>query len=143
MFDLHNTFKIIRAISPVAIGTTGTGKTSAAIDLAGYNAAEVEISYGTVTATNAVFTTLLTECATTGGTFTSVADADLIGTELLAGLAAAATRTSGTTKNVTKNLGYKGALRYIKAKVSSTITAGTPIGVNVIKGRPRFQPATA
>ena len=141
MFDLHNELKIVRAVSPVAIGTTGTGKTSAAIDLAGYNAAEISISYGTVTATNAVFTVLLTECQTTGGTFTSVADADLIGTEALAGLGAAV-RTSGTTKNVTKSVGYKGFMRYIKAKVSSTVTAGTPIGVNVVKGHPRFHPAT-
>lgn len=141
MKDLYSNVNIIRAISPVAIGTTGTGKTSNPIDLAGYDSAVVEVSYGTVTATNAVFTTLLTECATTGGTFTSVADADLIGTELDAGLAAA-TRTSGTSKNVTKRLGYKGSKRYIKVKVSSTITAGTPIGVNVLRGNPLHAPAS-
>ncbi|NGO50438.1 hypothetical protein [Allomesorhizobium camelthorni] len=142
MRDLHNNINIIRAVSPVAIGTTGTGKTSGAIDLQGYDAAEVEISYGTVTATNAVFTALITECDTATGTFTSVADADLLGTEADAGLAAAATRTSGTTKNVSKRVGYIGTKRYIKAKVSSTVTAGTPIGVNVIRGRPHRRPTT-
>jgi hypothetical protein len=141
MRDLHNNINIIRAVSPVAIGTTGTGKTSPAIDLSGYNAAEIEISYGTITATDAVFTALLTECATATGTFTSVADADLLGTEALAGLGAATPRASGTTMNVTKRLGYIGTKRYLKVKLSSTVTAGTPIGVNVIRGHPRHAPA--
>jgi len=134
MRDLKNNINIVRAVSPVAIGTTGTGKTSAALDLRGYRSAVLEFSYGTITATNAVFTPLITECATSGGSFTSVADADLIGTEAAAGIAAGTPRTSGSNKNVTKRLGYIGAMRYIKAKLSSIITAGTPIGVNLIQG---------
>jgi hypothetical protein len=54
-----------------------------------------------VTATNATITVTVLEGDVTG-TMTSVADADLIGTEVLAGLAAASTRTSGVSKNVTK-----------------------------------------
>jgi hypothetical protein len=138
--DLHNNAGLIRAISPVAIGTTGTGKTSNAIDRAGYGGVEFIIEYGTVTATNAAFTVLLTECDTTGGTFTSVADSDLLGTEALAALGQAATRTSGTTKNVAKRLGYTGVKRYVKAKVSSTVTAGTPISVAALLVQARHYP---
>lgn len=141
MKDLKNAINIIRAVSPVAIGTTGTGKTSGVIDLQGYESAVVEISYGTITATNAVFTPVITECSTSDGTFTSVADTDLIGTEAAAGIAATTPRTSGVSKNVTKRVGYIGAKRYIKAGVSSTITAGTPIGINVLRGNPRHAPA--
>lgn len=143
MMDLSSNVNIIRAVSPVAIGTTGTGKTSGVIDLQGYDSAVIEFSYGTITATDAVFTPVITECSTSDGTFTSVANADLIGTEAAAGVAAAATRTSGVSKNITKRVGYAGAKRYIKAKVSSTVTAGTPIGINVLRGNPRHAPATA
>lgn len=141
-FDIHNNIYAVRAISPVAIGTTGTGKTSAAIDTAGYNGVEFLVNYGSVTATNAVFTVLLTECATTGGSFTSVADTDLIGTESAAGLAAASARTSGTTKNVTKRVGYIGNQRYVKIKVSSTVTAGAIIGADALLHSPRNAPTS-
>ncbi len=142
MKDLSSNINVISAVEPVAVGTTGTGKTSAAIDLQNYESAVVEVSYGAVTATAAVFTVALTEGATTGGSFTAVADADLVGTELAAGLAAAV-RVDGSTEKVTKRVGYIGAQRYIKVQVSSTATAGTPIGANVIRGNPRSHPATA
>ena len=141
MPSLHYNVKAVRAVSPVAIGTTGTGKTSAAIDRSGYLGVEVIVDYGTVTATNAAFTLLLTEADTTNGSFTSVADEDLNGTEAAAGLAAAATRTSGVSKNVTKQVGYLGIKKYLKAKISSTVTAGTPVGVTFLLHTPRHAPA--
>jgi hypothetical protein len=140
MWDLHNNIKIVRSISPVAIGTTGTGKTGAIVDRLGYESVEFELSYGTITATNAVFTPVLKEGDATGS-MTSIADADLIGSEANAGIAAAASRTSGVSKNVTKRVGYKGKKRYVQvAKLSSTVTAGTPVGANVILGNPRSAP---
>jgi hypothetical protein len=140
MRDLHDQIRILRSISPVAIGTTGTGKTGAIVDRSGYDSVEFEISYGTVTATNAVFTVVVKEGDVTG-TMTSIADGDLIGTEALAGLAAASSRTSGTSKNVTKRLGYTGLKRYVQvSKLSSTVTAGTPVGANVILGMPKAAP---
>ncbi len=142
MKDLSSNINIISAIAPVAVGTTGTGQTSAAVDLKGYESAAVEASYGAVTATDAVFTVALTEADTTGGSFTAVADADMVGDEDGAGLAAAV-RVDGTTEKVTKRVGYIGAKRYIKVNISSTVTAGTPIGANVIRGNPRRHPATA
>ena len=139
MRDLHNNINVIRCISPVVVGTTGTGKTGTVIDLKGYEGAEFIFDYGTITATAATFTATVLEGDVTG-TMTSVADADLIGTEAAAGIAATTPRTSGVSKNVTKRIGYRGSKRYVSAKVVSTSTAGTPIAVSVMRGVPRSRP---
>lgn len=145
MRDIHNQIRIMRSISPVAIGTTGTGQAGKIVDRIQsgifYEGVEFELNYGTVTATNAAYTVVVKEGDATGS-MTSIADADLIGTEALAGLAAAATRTSGTSKNVTKRLGYTGLKRYVQvSKLSSTITATTPIAASVILSMPKVAPA--
>jgi hypothetical protein len=139
--DFHNNVKAIRMLSPVAAGTTGTGKTSSILDRAGYGGVEIVFDYGTVTATNATYTVTLLEGDVTG-TLTSVADADMLGTEVLAGVAAAATRTSGVSKNVSKRLGYKGAKRYLQAKVVNTVTATTPIAVTALLFNPSVAPVS-
>lgn len=134
MQELHNNITVRRVVSPVAIGTTGTGKTGVIIDRQGYGGVEFLVAYGTVTSTAAVFTVVAKEGDVTG-TLTSVADADLVGTEAAAGLAAAV-RTSGTTKNVTKKVGYKGNKRYVQLNISSTATAGTPVGIDAVLFNP-------
>lgn len=139
--DMHNCCDIKRVISPVAIGTTGTGKTGKIIDLQKYGGVEFAIAYGTITATDAVFTVVMKEGDVTG-TLTSVADADMLGTEALAGIAAGTPRTSGSNKNVTKRVGYKGLKRYVQLNVSSTVTAGTPVGVDAILFHPNIAPTT-
>lgn len=138
--DLHNNVDIIASLPPVAVGTTGTGKTGIAVDTRGYDAVELEFSYGAITATAATFTATVLEGDTTGGAFTSVADADLIGTESGAGIAAGTPRADGSNENVTKRLGYIGTKRYVKGRVVSTATAGTPVGVNVILHRAHAAP---
>ena len=141
MDDLYSSLKVSRAISPVAIGTTGTGQTGKIIDRKGYIGPVLfDLAYGTITATNATHTVTVKEGDVTG-TLTSVADADLIGTESAAGLAATATRTSGTSKNVHKKIGYKGAKRYVQINVKSTVTAGTLISANALQ-RAASQPAS-
>lgn len=140
-FDLHNNIVASRAISPVAIGTTGTGKTSGVLDTAGYNGVEFVASYGTITSTTAVYTAILKECSTTGGTFTSVADSDLLGTEA-AFVPAVGTRVSGSNKNCVKKLGYIGKERYLKIQVYSAATAGTIIGVDMLLHSPRNAPTS-
>jgi hypothetical protein len=107
MNDLHNNSRAQRVVPPVAVGTTGTGQTGKVIDRQGYGGVEFICGYGAVTATNAVFTVTVKEGDVTSS-LTSVADADLLGTELLAGVGATASRVSGTSKNVVKRIGYKG-----------------------------------
>jgi len=133
MDDLYSGLNIVRAVAPVAIGTTGTGQVGKIIDRKGYIGPVLfDIGYGSITATNAVFTVTVKEGDTTGA-MTSVADADLIGTESAAGIAAGTPRTSNVNKNVTKKIGYKGGKRYVQCGVKSTATAAVPIAVNAIQ----------
>lgn len=136
--DLHNNISAVRVVSPVAIGTTGTGQTGKVIDRLGYGGVEFIIDYGTITAVNAVFTATMKEGDVTG-TLTSVADGDMLGLEANV-VPATGTRTSGTTKNVTKRIGYKGLKRYVTMNLKSTVTAGPPVGITAILFRPEIMP---
>jgi hypothetical protein len=139
--DLHNSIRTKRSIAAVAVGTTGTGVTGKPVDREGYGGVEFVISYGAITATTAVFTVTVKEGDATGS-LTSVADTDLLGTELLAGVGATATRTSGTSKNVSKRIGYKGLKRYVNCSIKSTSTAGTPVSATAILFNPEAAPQT-
>lgn len=139
MKDLHNNIGLARGVAPVAVGTTGTGQVGKIVDRKGYQGVEFLIGYGSVTATNAVFTVTMKEGDATGS-MTSVADADLLGTESAAGLAAAASRTSGVSKNVWKRLGYRGVKRYVQLGVKSTVTAAVPVAVAALLGEPENYP---
>lgn len=138
MRDLHNNVDIIATINPVAVGTTGTGQAGAVVDTRGYDSVEIALHYGAITATAATFTPVIKEGDTTGA-MTSVADADLLGTEANAGLAAAA-RVDGSTENVTKRIGYIGTKRYVSADIVNTATAGTPVAASVILANPHRAP---
>ena len=95
-----------------------------------------------ITATTAVFTVLVKEGAVTG-TLTSVADADLLGTEAGAGLAATTgARVSGTSKLVDKRIGYIGNKRYVQCNIKSTSTAAAVISCVAILGKPTNAPQT-
>jgi hypothetical protein len=136
--DLHDNLKAVSSIGPVAVGTTGTGQTGKAVDRSGYNSVEILASYGAITATNAVFTLIVKEGDATGS-MTSVADADLLGLEANA-VPGTGARTSGSTKNVTKRIGYKGAKKYVSASIKSTVTAAVPVAATILLGTPRNAP---
>ena len=136
MKDMHNNIDIISTITPapmIASAVTGT-----VVDRQGYDSVEFAINYGAVTATAAVFTPVVLEGDVTG-TMTSVADADLQGTEVLASLAAAV-RTDGTTEKVTKRIGYVGSKRYVSLNIGSTTTAVAAVSADVILGNPARAP---
>jgi len=124
MNDLHNNAKQILAVNAVILGATGA-ITGAIIDRQGYGGVEFLVAYGSVTTTGTVVTALLKEGDVTG-TLTSVADADLLGTEALVSLAAGA-RVAGTGKEVVKRLGYRGDQRYVQLTLTGTGT--TSVGV--------------
>lgn len=141
MHDLHNNSRTRRVITPVAVGTTGTGQTGKVVDRQGFGGVEFILSYGAITATNATMVVVVKEGDSTG-TLTSVADADLLGTELLAGVAMANPRTSGTSKNTTRRVGYRGKKRYVQANVYSTITAATIVSCTALLHSPTHAPTT-
>ena len=138
MAHLHEKVRTAVGVAPVAIGTTGTGQVGKVIDRLGYEGVEFVIGVGTITSTLAVYAVTVKEGDATG-TMTSVADADLVGTELLAGVAAGA-RASGTTKNTTRRIGYKGNKRYVQCGIKSTATAGTLVGITCLLHSPAYAP---
>lgn len=139
--DLYNSVTVKRTIAPVAVGTTGTGKTGKPIDRQGYGGVLFTLAYGAITATNAVFTATILEGDVTS-TMTSVADADLIGLESAAGVGQAASRADDVSKNVVKKIGYKGKKRYVAAKIVSSVTAAAIIGADALLFNPgQFPPA--
>lgn len=138
MQDLQNNIRAMRCIGPVACGVAGTGVTGKIVDRKGYNGVEFVVGYGSVTATSATITLTVLEGDATGS-MTSVADADLIGTEALASLAAGA-RTSGTGKFVNKRIGYKGNKRYVTVKEVPTATAAAIVNVSAILFNPTVAP---
>lgn len=138
MHELHNNVAVRRAISPVAIGTTGTGQNSQIIDRQGFGGIEFVIAVAAITATNAVFTATVLEGDATGS-LTSVADADLVGTESDAGIAAGA-RTDGVGDHLVKKIGYKGTKRYARLNYKSTVTAGTLISATAVLFNPSLFP---
>ncbi len=138
MYDIHNSTRAQRVVGPVAIGANAT-KTGKVIDRQGYGGVEFIVGYGAVTTTGSVVTVLVKEGDATG-TLTSVADADLLGTEALAGLAAGA-RTSGTGQNVTKRVGYKGSKRYVSVDTISTGTTSVGcVAVSALLHSPSVAP---
>lgn len=134
MHDLHNNIRAVRAIEPVAAGTTGTGQVGQIVDRQGYGGVEFICEYGAITATAATFTVTIKEGDATG-TMTSVANADLLGTEALAGVGAA-TRVDGSTEKVVKRVGYRGAKRYVQCSIVNTATAGTPVAATAVLHSP-------
>jgi len=138
--DLHSNVRAKRVIAPVAIGANAT-KSGKVIDRQGYGGVEFVASYGAVTTTGTIVTLVVKEGDVTG-TLTSVADADLIGTETLAGLPVQATsRTSEVGKNVTKRVGYKGIKRYVTVDAVSTGTTSVGcVSVEAILHSPELAP---
>lgn len=137
--DLHDNVKQTLAIIPAAIGANAT-KTGAIIDRQGYGGVEFIVNYGSVTTTGTVVTLVMKEGDVTG-TLTSVADADMLGTETLASLLAATPRTAGTTKEVAKRVGYKGTKRYVQLNAVQTgVTSVGCVSATAILFSPSLAP---
>lgn len=126
--DLHSRIEIRKALAPVVIASDTT-TTSVAVDLDGYESCEFLIASGVVT--DGAYAVLVTECDTTGGSYTAVADADLIGTEALAAFAL-------TDDGEVRKIGYKGSKQFVKvALVSTATTSGGLFSAVAILGHAR------
>jgi hypothetical protein len=140
--DLHDFCKLVETVPPQTVGTTGTGRTGKVIDRSGYQGVEVFVQYGSITATNATFTATVFEGDVTGA-MTSVANANLLGTQAGLGVGQAATRTSGVSKNVVHKAGYVGLKRYVSVNVKSTVTAGAVVAAGILLGNPNSSPVAS
>lgn len=144
MNDLHNRMRALTVMAPRALATVAGSKTAKVIDRQGYGGVEFIFSYGTNGASTASIPVVVKE-GDVSGTLTSVADADLLGTEALAGVGAVA-RTSGVSMNVVKRIGYKGAKRYVAAYIgtvsAATVSASKIFGISAILHNPALAPTS-
>lgn len=147
MKDLHSNIKVLRAIEPKAVGTTGiaNGALSGILDRMQngvmYRSAEFIVNHGSGGASVADTTSVIIyEAAATGDSFTSVADADLIGTEANVGCPAENPRTSGVGKNKSASIGYRGNKRYLKIRVYGVGHATGLVAAQLVLGDPDIAP---
>lgn len=137
MFDLMNRLAVKRAISPVSIADN-TAAVSQILDMRGQMAACLVIATGSIADADATFAVLLEESDASDMTgATAVADADLIGTEALAGF-------QFDDDNECRKLGYIGSKRYVRLTVTPSGNDSGNIfiaGVAVL-GNARNQPTS-
>jgi len=120
--DLFNSIDLKRGISPYDHGTGDAAVVSQTIDMQGQDALVFAIATGSLADADATFTVLVEESDDSGMSgATAVADADLLGTEALAGFTFAA-------DNKCFKIGYKGSKRY----VTCTITPANNTGVALL-----------
>lgn len=131
--DIHNNIKVVTAITPQAVGTTGiaNGKLSAAIDRKGYAAAEFSYHSGASGAATDTITPVMYESDTTDGSFTSVAAGSLLGSEAALTL---------TTAGLIGRVGYRGNKRYLKLRLYGTGTATAIVAAQAILSTPEAAP---
>lgn len=134
MKDMHNNISVIRALKPQAVGTTGAanGVLSAIIDRQGFESVEFAYQSGGSASVADTVTPVVFEAAATGDSFTSVADADLLGTE--------AALTLSTAAGKYNRVGYRGNKRYLKFKLYGVGTATALVAASVILGNPNQAP---
>lgn len=134
MRDMHNNISVLRAIKPVAVGTTGAanGQLSAIIDRRGYDSVEFVYQSGGSASVADTITPVVLEAAATGDSFTSVASADLLGAETALTL----TTSAGKIGKV----GYCGSKPYLKFRLYGLGTATALVAANVVLGNPSRAP---
>lgn len=132
MKDMHNNISIVNVITPQAVGTTGIGggKISGIIDRQGFNSVEFAYQSGASASVADTIVPVVYEAAATGDSFTSVANADLLGTE------SAITLTAAGVKRV----GYAGSKRYLKLRLYGVGTATAIVAATAVLGNPDIAP---
>ena len=128
MRDLAHNIGVVAAVAPAVLSATNT---SAAIDLLGFDSVAVVINTGAIVSSGDFTATIEESDTTTGGDFTTVAAADLIGT-LPASLAA----------STVYKVGYIGTKRYVRTVIAKN--SGTSIAASalVVKGNPGDAPVS-
>jgi len=120
MRDLMNNIDVKRVISPVSVGDN-TAQVGQIIDRAGADSVTYVIATGSIADADATFAVLLEEGDTSDlSDNTAVADADLIGTEALAGF-------QFDDDNECRKLGYKGGKRYTRLTITPTGNASAAL----------------
>ncbi len=149
MHDLNSNLAPFQAL-PAQTINQGTGAlVSGNVDLAGFNAAQIVVHFGTIvemgaSPTGAAQIAVRLEHADDNGSgapgaYANVTDADVTGVSgVAAGLVA-----SPSSDLVPATVGYVGDKRFIRATLTPTgLTSGGPVGVIVNRGHPRHAPVS-
>jgi hypothetical protein len=132
--DLSSNVTLKRAISPVSVSDT-TAQVSQILDTRDMGAVMLAIATGSIADADATFTVLIEESAASdlsGGN--AVADADLIGTEVLAAF-------QFDDDNECRKIGYVGSKRYIRATITPVNNASAAVIAAMWVCTPRRVPA--
>jgi len=137
MRDLYDNVSVTQVTTPAVATATVT---SSAIDLQGFNSAIVLFDLGASgdTLSSSVYWTLsLTECSTSGGTFTPVVTTDT--SQGINSVTVALGQDQASYK-----LGYIGSQRYVKAVATptGTMTHGVIIGITSLRSNSAYKPVT-
>jgi len=131
--DLMNNIDVKRVISPVSVADT-TAQVGQVIDGQGYGSVTYLIDTGSIADADATFTVLLEESDASGSGFAAVADADLLGTEALAGF-------QFDDDNECRKLGYIGSKRYTRMTITPVANASAALLAAVaVLGSPAIAP---
>lgn len=134
MKDLFNAITPKRVISPVSVADT-TAQVGQIIDRQGFESVTYLIAIGSVADADATFTVLLEEGDDASLTdAAAVADANLLGTEALAGF-------QFDDDNETRKLGYRGNKRYTRLTITPVANASAALVCAVcVLGHPSIAP---
>ncbi len=134
MKDLMNKIHVLRAISPVSVADN-TAQVSQVIDRSGFESLTFAIATGSLADADAIFTVLVEDGdAANLSDATAVADAELLGTEALAGFAFG-------DDDETRKIGYIGNKRYVRLTVTPVNNAAAAVIAAVaVLGHPQLVP---
>lgn len=135
MRDLYHNVLVTQHLNPV---TSSTTKTSTAIDLKGFNGAEVVFAIGLSgdTLSGSVLWTLKLQHSDDDSSYSDVTTADLNNSS------ATVVIDSSSEDETAYSFGYIGNKRYLKAVATPTGTHsnGTPIGIIALRGNAAYMP---
>lgn len=132
--DLLNNIHPLRAISPVSVADN-TAQVSQIIDRRGFDSLTFVIATGSIADADATFTVLVEHGDNSGlSDAAAVPDAELIGTEVLAGV-------QFDDDNETRKVGYKGSKRYVRLTITPANNASAALLCAVaVLGHPALSP---
>lgn len=133
MKDLMNNIDVKRVISPVSVADN-TAQVGTVVDRKGFDSVTYVIATGSIADADCTFTVLLEESDTSGSGYAAVADADLIGTEVLAAF-------QFDDDNECRKLGYKGSKRYTRLTITPVNNASAALlSAVAVLGHPAITP---
>lgn len=134
MKDLLNNIHVARAISPVSV-SDNTAQVSQIIDRRGFDSLTFVIAAGSVADADVTFTVLVEDGDNSGlSDAAAVADAELLGTELLAGF-------QFDDDNEPRKIGYLGSKRYVRLTITPANNASAAlVSAVAILGHPSLVP---